>query len=63
MRVTITGADSGNAQPLGQFPPPTITLYRDAQHASYISLPVILAQIDQARPVALPIRTAPFFRS
>jgi putative CocE/NonD family hydrolase len=59
IRVAITGADSGNAQPLGQFPPPTITLYRDAQHASYISLPVIPAQIDQARPGSTPTLATP----
>jgi putative CocE/NonD family hydrolase len=59
IRVTITGADSGNAQPLGQFPPPTIALYRDAQHASYISLPVIPAQIDQTRPGSTPTAAIP----
>jgi putative CocE/NonD family hydrolase len=59
IRVTITGADSGNAQPLGQFPPPTITLYRNAKHASYVSLPVIPAQVDQTRPGSTPTVTVP----
>jgi putative CocE/NonD family hydrolase len=59
IRLTITGADSGNAQPLGQFPPPTITLYRDARHASYISLPVIPVQRDQARSGSAPTPVIP----
>jgi len=59
IRVTITGADSGNAQTRGEYPPPMITLYRDAQHASYISLPVIPTKTDQARPGSTPTAAAP----
>jgi putative CocE/NonD family hydrolase len=41
LRVSIAGADEGNF-PVPQFdPPPTIRMYRDGEHASYIELPII----------------------
>lgn len=41
IRITVTGADKDNALTPEQAPPPTVSVYRDAGHASYISLPVI----------------------
>jgi uncharacterized protein len=41
IRVTITGADKDNALTPQLEPPPTIHLYRGAEHASYIVLPII----------------------
>lgn len=42
MRVTITCADRDNALTPELSPPPTVTLYRNANYASYITLPIIL---------------------
>ncbi|HET9910775.1 MAG TPA: CocE/NonD family hydrolase [Anaerolineales bacterium] len=41
IRVTITCADKDTALTPQLDPPPTIHLYRDAEHASYIVLPII----------------------
>ena len=41
IRVTITAADKANALPLQMDPPPTVQVFREADHASYISLPII----------------------
>jgi uncharacterized protein len=41
IRVTITGADIDNFATPVLVPPPTVGVYRDAEHASYIELPVI----------------------
>ncbi len=41
IRITITCADKDNALTPELSPPPTVSVYRNAQHASYISLPVI----------------------
>ncbi len=41
IRVTITGADKDTALTPQLDPPPTIQLYREADHASYIVLPII----------------------
>ena len=41
IRVTITGADKDNALTPQLDPPPTVQLYREADHASYIVLPII----------------------
>lgn len=41
IRITITGADKDNALTPQLEPPPTVTLYRDIDHASYIELPII----------------------
>jgi putative CocE/NonD family hydrolase len=41
MRVTITCADKDNALTPELNPPPTIHLYREANHTSYIVLPII----------------------
>ncbi len=40
IRVTITNADSDNFRTPELLPPPTVSIYRDGQHASYVSLPV-----------------------
>jgi len=40
IRVTVTNADDGNFRTPVLDPAPTVTLYRDAKHASYILLPV-----------------------
>jgi putative CocE/NonD family hydrolase len=44
IRFTITGADADTylTQPVD--PPPTVSIYRDAEHASYLLLPVIPAE-------------------
>ena len=44
IRITITGADADTylTQPVD--PPPTVSIYRDAAHASYILLPIIPAE-------------------
>ena len=41
IRVTITCADKDNALTPELNPPPTVHLYREADHASYIVLPII----------------------
>jgi len=41
IRVTITCADKDNAMTPELTPPPTVHLYRDADHTSYIVLPII----------------------
>jgi len=41
IRVTVTGADADTFETPQLDPPPTITIYRDADHASYVELPVI----------------------
>jgi len=41
IRVTITCADKDTALTPQLDPPPTVHLYRDAEHASYIVLPII----------------------
>jgi putative CocE/NonD family hydrolase len=41
IRVTITGADKDTALTPQVDPPPTVHLYRDTDHASYIVLPII----------------------
>jgi uncharacterized protein len=41
IRVTITGADKDTALTPQLDPPPTVHLYREANHASYIVLPII----------------------
>ena len=41
IRVTITCADKDTAPTPQLDPPPTVHLYRDADHASYIVLPII----------------------
>jgi uncharacterized protein len=41
LRITITGADIDNYSTPVLDPPPTVSVYRDAEHASYIELPVI----------------------
>ena len=44
IRVTITCADKDTALTPQLDPPPTVHLYRDADHASYIVLPIIPSQ-------------------
>ena len=41
IRITITCADKDNAQTPELSPPPTISVFRNSQQASYIMLPVI----------------------
>jgi len=47
IRVTITCADKDNALTPELSPPPKVSLYRNADHASYISLPVITPAEEQ----------------
>jgi putative CocE/NonD family hydrolase len=44
IRITVTGADADTYLTPEQDPPPTLTVYRDADHASHIVLPVIPAE-------------------
>ncbi|HST23403.1 MAG TPA: CocE/NonD family hydrolase, partial [Blastocatellia bacterium] len=56
LRVTITCADRDNALTPELSPPPTIKIYMDSLHASYISLPVIPAEVgEKQKPALLPI--------
>jgi hypothetical protein len=50
LRVSIAGWDNGNFGGPQFDPPPTISMYRDSTHASYIELPIIgeVAQIAPA---------------
>jgi hypothetical protein len=41
IRVTITGGDKDTALTPQLDPPPTVQIYREADHASYIELPII----------------------
>jgi len=41
IRIAITCADKDSYQALRRDPPPTIKVYRDTQHASYVILPVL----------------------
>ncbi len=47
IRVTLTGIDKGNTQTPLVSPPPTISVYRDASHASYVTLPIIPARAGE----------------
>lgn len=48
IRVTITGADRDNALTPELSPPPTVSIYRNANYASYIILPIIPAASKDA---------------
>ncbi len=52
VRVTLTGADKGNALTPTLSPPPQVSIYRDARHASYIILPVIPPDSSKTAPSA-----------
>jgi len=51
VRITIACADRDNAQTPEQSPPPTVTVYRNSERASYILLPVIGVGGEAAFPV------------
>lgn len=57
IRITITCADKDNAQTPELSPPPTVSVYRNAQYASYISLPVIggaeIPLLEEESPLVL----------
>jgi putative CocE/NonD family hydrolase len=60
IRVTITGADQGNALTPVLSPPPQVSVHRNARHASHIVLPIIPIESDKtAQPpnsgVVLPV--------
>jgi len=44
IRITLTCADRDNASTPELSPPPTVTVFRNTEHASFISLPVISAE-------------------
>jgi hypothetical protein len=52
VRVTLTGADRGNALTPTLSPSPQVSIYRDARHASYIILPVIPTDSSKKAPSA-----------
>ena len=60
IRVTITGADQGNAPTPALIPPPTVSLHRNSKHASYIILPIIPTSANETESPT-PIRGAPWF--
>jgi len=41
IRITLTGADANNASTPQQSPPPVVSVYRNVNHASYITVPII----------------------
>jgi putative CocE/NonD family hydrolase len=41
IRVTLTGADKTNARTPERNPPPRLTVYREAERASFVELPVV----------------------
>jgi len=46
IRLTITCADSDNFETPELSPPPTVSVYRNTEYASYITLPIIPAAIS-----------------
>jgi predicted acyl esterase len=44
IRITITGADADTYLTTPVDPPPTVSIFRNAEHASYVVLPIIPAQ-------------------
>lgn len=58
VRLTITSADSGNANTPVRSPAPVISVYRNTQHASYLVLPVIGPPAAPPTPTAAPLPTA-----
>jgi putative CocE/NonD family hydrolase len=54
IRITITNADKDNALSPELSPPPKVTVYRNAQYASYISLPVVSYVVEKEFPL-LPV--------
>ena len=44
IRVTVAGADADTFETPQLDPPPTVTIYRGTEHASFIELPIIPAQ-------------------
>lgn len=59
IRVTITCADQGNMASPVLSPPPKVSIYRSADHASYIALPVLAldapAGMTQSAPSRPPV--------
>ncbi len=57
IRITITCADKDSASTPELSPPPTVSVYRNTQHASHVILPVISAstkiQTEDESPLAL----------
>jgi putative CocE/NonD family hydrolase len=44
IRVTVTGADANTFETPQLDPPPTVSVYRSSEYASFIELPIIPAQ-------------------
>jgi putative CocE/NonD family hydrolase len=56
VRVTITGADGGNARTTVLSPPPQVSVYHNARYASHIVLPIIPIESDEtAQPPSLAV--------
>lgn len=55
IRVTVTGADKDNYMTPQLSPPPTVSVYRSADYASYITLPIIPQQSTISPPSSLPV--------
>jgi putative CocE/NonD family hydrolase len=51
IRLTLTGADQDTALTPELSPPPTVSVYRNADHASYVTLPIVSGvSADEAAP-------------
>jgi len=59
IRVTVAGADTGNVSTPALSPPPTVSVYHNAQHASYITLPIIPSTPNAAPAAATQTAVAP----
>jgi putative CocE/NonD family hydrolase len=61
LRVSIAGWDADNFTGPQFDPPPTIRMYRDGEHASYIELPIIgeAAELPLGAPEAAPVAELP----
>jgi hypothetical protein len=58
MRITLTCADKDNASTPELSPPPTVTVFRNTEHASFISLPVISAEAEPELPLLILVLVA-----
>jgi len=57
IRVTVTGADQNTFETPRLDPPPTVSIYRSSEYASFIELPIIPAQYRSGRHATEPLTT------
>jgi len=58
IRITLTCADKDNASTPVLSPPPTVTIFRNTEHASFVSLPVISAEAEAKVPLLIIVLVA-----